>query len=679
MLDPAMHGSYKSINRSIPDTLDLADRGALAVEGLINLLDGAVGETGEHSLGDFGLIGQTWLGSRTPFIEGFSFNSSGQANSVGGRQNWGKFAEAIIMGRNMSGVDYKLDEQMQSLINMLYYTIGDSDKTFETNVGARAYPHIFGVGDALNHFAVSPLGRVSMTLQSLFSLNSAGNTSALIDALDEIAQGHFFSASFKGTYDRSSELWSYDYGSTRWNSFDHERNVGGNLGWEYITHTNGNALRALSRYAGMNIGSKQDMTISVAGLYRNFYMLPQSKTEFTFWLPEAEPIAANSYDSGTFDGHMHAQLLTLLGMVEYGKLTNDTAALQLVRSSYENMRTFGLSSIGVVGETCSTGEIIALAVELSRAGVGDYWDDVDRYVRNHLAEIQFTDEKIAQMKAKFGSMGDLRVTDPDIADKRDIVGVYAADQNDLNDPQHVINRARGTFVADSTHPDHVHPRQQTIAVCCTANAMQGLYYAWEGIVTEKNGWVSVNLPLNRASKWLDVDSWLPYEGRVDLVMRQNVDTVDFRVPNYVEFSTVRVTDNTGRAVSFSWVGNRIVMNGLSAGAVISIKFDLENWTEVHTLEWIQSEDRHWVEGSDPRVNSSDPYNNPNPSVYTIVFRANTVLELRGANDPDQAKAQDLKLYRGEDRTGVMDVVNGNKPMPMKSGVVRYVPDTTLKP
>ena len=121
------------------------------------------------------------------------------------------------------------------------------------------------------------------------------------------------------------------------------------------------------------------------------------------------------------------------------------------------------------------------------------------------------------------------------------------------------------------------------------------------------------------------------------------------------------------------------MTGLSAVDVVSIRFELENWTEVQTLPWIQGEDRHWIEGSDPRVNSSDPYNNPNPSVYTIVMRANTVIDLRAANDPDPAKAQDLRLYKGADRTGVMDVVNGNSPMPMKSGVVRYIPDTTLKP
>jgi hypothetical protein len=42
--------------------------------------------------------------------------------------------------------------------------------------------------------------------------------------------------------------------------------------------------------------------------------------------------------------------------------------------------------------------------------------------------------------------------------------------------------------------------------CCTSNATQGLYYAWEGILRENGAHAEVNLFLNRASRLLDVDS-----------------------------------------------------------------------------------------------------------------------------------------------------------------------------
>ena len=39
-------------------------------------------------------------------------------------------------------------------------------------------------------------------------------------------------------------------------------------------------------------------------------------------------------------------------------------------------------------ETCGVADMIALAIRLSEAGIGDYWDHVDHYVRNHLVECQ---------------------------------------------------------------------------------------------------------------------------------------------------------------------------------------------------------------------------------------------------------------------------------------------------
>jgi len=54
------------------------------------------------------------------------------------------------------------------------------------------------------------------------------------------------------------------------------------------------------------------------------------------------------------------------------------------------------SRIGLFGETCIIGEMTILAAELSKAGIGDYWEDVDQYVRNHLAEMQVLDANALQ-------------------------------------------------------------------------------------------------------------------------------------------------------------------------------------------------------------------------------------------------------------------------------------------
>ena len=40
-------------------------------------------------------------------------------------------------------------------------------------------------------------------------------------------------------------------------------------------------------------------------------------------------------------------------------------------------------------EPCSIGDMTAIAVKLTQLGVGDYYDDIDAYVRNGLVECQF--------------------------------------------------------------------------------------------------------------------------------------------------------------------------------------------------------------------------------------------------------------------------------------------------
>ena len=81
---------------------------------------------------------------------------------------------------------------------------------------------------------------------------------------------------------------------------------------------------------------------------------------------------------------------------------NDQDTMGFVKSGYEWVKTQGSSLVGFfpehiipglpfpVCEGCSVGDMVALGVKMSVAGVGDYWDDVDRWVRNMFAEQQLT-------------------------------------------------------------------------------------------------------------------------------------------------------------------------------------------------------------------------------------------------------------------------------------------------
>src|SRR4029078_6193921 len=78
------------------------------------------------------------------------------------------------------------------------------------------------------------------------------------------------------------------------------------------------------------------------------------------------------------------------------------------------------------------------------------------------------------------------------------------------------------------------------ACCCTPNGTQALYYAWESIVRGRDDHADGNLLLNRASPWLDVCSYLPYEGKVEL-KNKTANVITVRIPQWVDLSQVKCT------------------------------------------------------------------------------------------------------------------------------------------
>jgi hypothetical protein len=174
--------------------------------------------------------------------------------------------------------------------------------------------------------------------------------------------------------------------------------------------------------------------------------------------------------------------------------------------------------------------MVFLALYLTRAGIGDYWDDVDRWVRNVYAEGQMLDTRFLDRipESYFVSEPSARPHQ----DARDIarrsVGSFWGWMR-ANDGLDVMQTDKGPKLAP-----------QAIMHCCTANGARTLFYVWDAIVAKQADEVRVNLLLNRASPWLDVDSYLPVEGKVVLHIKE-APTVAVRMPEWSQPRDVQVT------------------------------------------------------------------------------------------------------------------------------------------
>jgi hypothetical protein len=220
---------------------------------------------------------------------------------------------------------------------------------------------------------------------------------------------------------------------------------------------------------------------------------------------------------------------------------------------------------------------------VSEAGTGDYWDFVDRAVRNSLAEAQLAD--IQRLRAISNGASDAQL-------KR-LLGLFTASEL----PEEGVAQTAG----DSD-----------------VNAAMGLYYAWDGIMTYDNETAKVNLPLNRAARWGDVYSYLPHQGSV-IYKNKWAKRVMIRIPGFVNSpqSSVVVRLN-GAIANFSWSGRYVVVDDLTNGSIVNVSFPVMETTT--TFRW-------------------------NDTSYTALFRGHTVLTLvKNGADGGPTVASSLETY-----------------------------------
>ena len=144
-----------------------------------------------------------------------------------------------------------------------------------------------------------------------------------------------------------------------------------------------------------------------------------------FFTPDGEFVTTQK---GSVKSHLHAHARALQSFADYALLTNDEDLLEFVVKSYEWTKTRIENLIGFFPNHVSSpgwrepkiagewdegtseefvrnelnpvrvlpggADMIGLALQLSEAGVADYWDDVDRWTRNMLAESQILPDRL---------------------------------------------------------------------------------------------------------------------------------------------------------------------------------------------------------------------------------------------------------------------------------------------
>jgi hypothetical protein len=529
----------RRVESMVPDTLDLAQRAELALNALTGALDPE-------------------YGYELYFMVRFCRNPAVMFHEGSGLPtNNPKFAEAQAMMRVMSGSDLNLDIQhamMQSMLRNIR-----EDGLYWSPMERRPWSHegLVAAGGAPPRPFANVYGNARLLLAmmawSQWDKDPAweGRMKRLVDGLVGIA------------IDRGAYAY-YPVGRGVGESFSYTPG-----GWsETGEPTNGHfgvpmyfsgPIRALTAWHGIS-GEREALTL--AGKLAAFVRRP------FVWSTSAEPGGIFGPQHGHCEGHFHAHGAALRGLLAYALAIGDEDLALFVRDGYEWLRQFGVARIGWFPEdlkpgqqceSCCTADMVALAIRLSDAGIGDYWDDVDRYVRNQLVEQQLTRQDHLERL------------------------VQGSPAQPVNPPREtsdrVIERNLGGFAGHgglSLLPD------TWIMHCCTGNAATALYYAWEAITRRSGETAVVNLLLNRASAWLDVHSHLPHEGLVTL-RNKALRRIAVRMPSWVDRGKVQCHVGSRRTTPI-WTGPWLLFEDQRPPGELQIRFPVRDRAERFVLD-----------------------------------------------------------------------------------------------
>ncbi len=266
--------------------------------------------------------------------------------------------------------------------------------------------------------------------------------------------------------------------------------------------------------------------------------------------------------------HFHDHTNSLLGILEYARVAGDKDLLNFCKEGFRWAQSAAYGFGTITGftperayadypssEGCAVADMIALACNLSAFGVKDYYEEAERWFRNYFSEIQLTKPKADNLVRHFRSLPREEIP-----------------YNETDD--HVAERNIGSFSGWAGGNEWWVGFQDTdkfLMHCCTGNGARTLFFVWSHILDFKDGQLKVNMLLNRASPWADVYSFIPYQGRVEIKIKQTCSSVLVHAPEWIAMGSSEIQATVdGQPRPFRWEGRYLNLGEGKAGQRIAV-------------------------------------------------------------------------------------------------------------
>lgn len=258
------------------------------------------------------------------------------------------------------------------------------------------------------------------------------------------------------------------------------------------------------------------------------------------------------------EGHFHSRAVTLLGVIRFGYTFSDSEALNWGKKVFDKALAYGtefgwfperlVENRAHGCETCAVVDMMESAIWLAKSGYTEYWEIAEKILRNQLIESQIPSmDVLVEARKKVGAdTSNLKQLEP-------FVGGFAG----WSEPNDLLSKVMHNW---------------DLYLCCCAQGVRGFYNAWTNAVNLVDGVFSINLLINYADDNIQVQSWIPNKGKIQ-IMPKTACSLRIRTPKWVCSSSVTVSIN-GASIDYICENGYIFISDVGLNDIIEIRFEI---------------------------------------------------------------------------------------------------------
>ncbi|MBN2293080.1 MAG: glycoside hydrolase family 127 protein [Pirellulales bacterium] len=266
---------------------------------------------------------------------------------------------------------------------------------------------------------------------------------------------------------------------------------------------------------------------------------------------------------GSFEHHSHMRGHSGWGMAHLASITRDPELVDWTKRLLDFFLRRGTDwgwipeSMTVVydSETCAVADVISMSAYMAQTGHPEYWDTVERFVRNYIREAQFFftpeyEKYYCELHGEENGKKGLEMA-------REFEGGFQGRMG-LND-----------------HCDK--PKRYDMMGCCVPEGMRSIYTAWKFTVQNKEGGVFVNMCFDRETEAAKVTSFLPFTGRMTVEAKVAKDFY-LRPPTWALKSRIKAYVNK-KPVPLLWRDSYVFFDNARQGDELTITYPLVTFVQ----------------------------------------------------------------------------------------------------